>query len=192
MADDSPIRCFIALNFPPEVLAAAQELVRQLSCAKGRITWVKPEGVHLTFKFLGNIPASQLEEVKRKLSASAVGISPFTLQFTNLGVFPNQRQPRIIWWGTKCDSPGLAQLYQNIEKSLAQCGFPVETRTFSPHLTLGRIRELHQPKNLIELLSTISIPQLPPIPVRQVDLMQSTLGRDGAVYSRMAGVELAG
>ncbi len=180
------LRVFVAIDLPPRVKAAIGSVSQQLAGIKGRIGWVKPQGVHLTLKFLGNVSPRQLERVKQALEASVGNIQPFSLQLTELGVFPNKNRPRVIWWGLTTNSPQLLQLYRSLENPLVKCGFPREKRRFTPHLTLGRVRELAQPQQLTEQMAKVKTPTLAPIAVSQLELMQSTLTGTGAVYKRLA------
>ncbi len=186
------VRAFVAIEFPAWVKTAVSSLNQQLARTKGKIAWVKPEGVHLTLKFLGQISLQQLEQVKQALGNSATDVSPFNLEFTGLGVFPNERRPRVIWWGMISDPPQLNKLYQNLEEQLAGCDFPREKRPFAPHLTLGRVRKLDQPQQLIRLMEKAKIPTLPPVAVTGMDLMQSTLTGSGAIYNSVASFSFKG
>ncbi len=186
------LRVFVAIDLPPRVKMAVGSVSQQLAGIKGRIAWVKPQGIHLTLKFLGNVSPRQLEQIKQALQVSVGNIQPFSFQLTELGLFPNDRRPRVIWWGLETDSPQLLQLYRSLEKQLAKCGFPHEKRPFTPHLTLGRVRELAQPQQLTRLMAEVKIPTLAPIAVKQLELMQSTLTRTGAIYNHLASFPFGG
>ena len=187
------IRAFVALDFPPAVKAAVSELLARLTRTAGHISWITPRGVHLTLKFLGNIPVSRLEGIKRALRAAVENIAPFNLQLGGLGLFPDQGQPRVIWWGLASDSSRLGRLAGNLERELAKCGFVREKRPFTPHLTLGRIRRLKQPaRQLRQYLEQTELPACPAIEIKEVVLMQSTLSNSGAVYDRLASFPLKG
>ena len=134
------IRSFVALEFPTPI---QDEIFRQTTHLRKlypfpSIRWVKPDNIHLTLKFLGDISLSDLESINIELVREASIIKPFFISFTHLGVFPNLKNPRIIWIGVK--SPEILGLLQrSIERIVSRFGIESEKRSFSPHLTLGRI-----------------------------------------------------
>lgn len=136
------MRVFIALELPPSMRAMLENQLEQLQAAlPGRgIRWVRPEGIHLTLKFLGNVPTAQLPAIRAGAQAAARDISPFSLQSTHLGGFPSLQNPRVIWLGIAGDLATLDSLQAAVENKLAPLGYPTDTRGFKAHLTLGRIK----------------------------------------------------
>lgn len=140
--DPNTLRVFIALAIPPESKAALTRTIDQLREALPRgVRWVDPEGIHLTLKFLGNIPQTMLNPVLEGMARSAQGFPSFKLGLEGLGVFPNSREPRVLWAGAQGDLDSLSQLQQRIEEEISPLGFAPERRSFNPHLTLGRVRD---------------------------------------------------
>lgn len=185
------IRAFIAIDIPhslKEKISVIQDRFRSL---KGYIGLVRPSNIHLTLKFLGNISEKQISDIKGSLSESAKGILSFTLNVTEVGVFPNIRYPRVLWLGLEDVSGRLTLLHKNIEDNMFKLGFQPEGRRFTSHLTLGRIKSLKGKNQLIKLIQSernIRIDEV--ITVEKVNLMKSQLKPTGAVYSVIESVEL--
>ena len=135
------VRCFIAIPLPSEGTQVLEEAVKKLDPGMGRhLRWVRPEGIHLTIKFLGDIPAAMVARVLEALPPVAARFSPIGLSISGLGVFPNPRRPRVLWAGVKGDLEALAALQLAVDEAVGKLGLPMEDRPFSPHLTLGRVR----------------------------------------------------
>ena len=99
--------------------------------------WVRPEGLHITLKFLGSIPPSKVELVRAAVERATLGVETVSVRVHGVGAFPNLRRPRVLWIGA--DAPGLAPLTARIDSALVAAGFAPAEREFSPHLTLGRV-----------------------------------------------------
>ena len=136
------IRCFVAIELPSEAKEGLARLRRGLERDEHRfVKWVDPGGVHLTLKFLGDIPSKRVAEITAAMEAAIEGISPFHLEVSGLGAFPGLSQPRVFWIGVGGEVTQLARLQQDIDYALAPLGFAKEERSFVPHLTLARIRQ---------------------------------------------------
>lgn len=149
------------------------------------LKWVKPENIHLSLKFLGEVDDAREPELHGALQRAAGTRGeprPLTLQLTGFGVFPDYHRPHVLWAGVAPD-PGLELLQHAVEQAFAPLGFPTEGRAFRPHVTLARAARDAKPRafaGLEELLGGIEFDET--VTVANVDLMQSTLQRDGAVY----------
>jgi 2'-5' RNA ligase len=194
MPEAELIRCFIAIELPPEIkssLAQLQDRLRQGGPAGVR--WVDPEGIHLTLKFLGPVAAHRLPQIEECLARAAQGTGPFSLELAGTGVFPNPSRPRVAWVGLGGEVERLVQLQKDIETELAPLGFPREARGFTPHLTLARLREGTAPQERQrfgrQVVST-SFEAPVPLPVEQVSLIRSQLTPGGAIYTRLVSVSL--
>jgi len=194
MPVDSEIRSFIAIELSDEVKVALTDLQAKLKLAEHTfVKWVAPEGIHLTLKFLGNVASSKITDIVKAMEKSAKGISPLKLEFHNLGAFPNLRQPRVLWVGVGGEVDRLIELQQRIDQALIPLGFTPESRPFSPHLTLARLREgasSQQKQSLGELVQKTPFEAKYSMPVKTVNLMRSQLLPTGAVYTRLAEVKL--
>jgi 2'-5' RNA ligase len=153
---------------------------------------VAPEGIHLTLKFLGNISVSSIPDVTRVMEESAFGIPPFRLEVKGLGVFPDARRVRVVWVGMEGELDILISLQKRLDSELVTLGFSPETRPFTAHLTLARMRDEASPseRQAIGQLAAATDFNGGSFVVESVSLMKSQLTRDGAVYSRMASVQL--
>ena len=135
------VRSFIAIPVHAEGLQAMAATVEALSPDIGRsVRWVRPEGIHLTLKFMGDIPAGMVEDVLAALQPVAAQFSPFNLAISGLGVFPNPQRPRVLWAGVHGDLETLSNFQSAVDDAVGKLGLPKEQRAFSPHLTLGRVR----------------------------------------------------
>ena len=135
------VRFFIAIPVPRAGIEALEEAVKNLGPEIGKsVRWVRPESVHLTLKFMGDIPGEMVERVLEALPPVAARFSPIDLSISGLGVFPNPRRPRVLWAGVHGDLETLSSLQLAIDDAVGKLGLPKEQRAFSPHLTLGRVR----------------------------------------------------
>ena len=185
------IRCFVAVELPEalkETIASRTERVRK-SGADAR--WVRAENFHLTLKFLGSVPEEMLPELREALAEAVRPYAGFRLGFRGAGVFPNRRQPRVVWVGTY-DSDRLVDLQRDIELALEPLGFEAEKRPFSAHLTIGRLKSQKRRDFLLRELDELAEEDFGQFDVTEVALMKSTLKPGGAEYSRLYGAPLAG
>jgi len=189
-----PIRAFIAIELPGELRQALSHLQARLK-AGGQfpVKWADPHSIHLTLKFLGNIAADRAEEITRTMNEAVQGISPFQLEVRELGVFPNPRRVQVIWVGIRGELEPLGWLQQHIESRLSPLGFDPEPRRFTPHLTLGRVRDRASPQERQSLGQLVSSTKFEPrcnFVVDSVYLMRSQLTREGPIYTRISSVRL--
>jgi 2'-5' RNA ligase len=189
------IRTFIAIELDESIKDGLTKLQERLKgkVPRGSARWVRPKGIHLTLKFLGDVPADQIGEITGALERSCQGFAPFSLSCGGLGCFPNLKRPRVMWVGIQEETGTLAQLKRAIEENVAPLGYPTEKRKFSPHLTLGRVQKRASSgdrRRLGELVGASEIGILGQMEVRSVNLIRSDLRPSGAVYTRLAEVEL--
>lgn len=188
------IRSFIAIELPDEVKAALAQLQGQLKTGKQLpVKWVNPYGIHLTLKFLGDIAGNKIDEITGAIEKATEGISPFRLEVKDLGVFPNFKRVRVVWVGVSGEVAQLSQLQQRIESNLAPLGFAPESRPFTPHLTLARVREQASPdeqQNFGQLIASARFEMIYSFDVDSINLMRSQLTREGAIYSRISSIKL--
>lgn len=189
MAD---IRAFIALEISPEIIARLIAVQRHLRDAAAQVTWVRPEGIHLTLKFLGNMPEERVPEIIRVLEIAATAQGPFRAGVAGMGAFPNLRRPRVIWAGIAQGAEACCVLAQAVEQQCAALGFPPEERPFSPHLTLGRVKSPVGVERLIALLREHDSEQFGEMPVTELRLIRSELFPDGARYTTLRQIPLTG
>jgi 2'-5' RNA ligase len=188
------IRSFIAIELPEEAKEGLARLRKELERDEHKfVKWVAPGGIHLTLKFLGNIPSRRVTEITEALKRAAQGIPPFHLEISGLGVFPSPRQVRVFWVGIGGEVDKLSRLQQNIDSALIDLKFTKEERPFVPHLTLARIREGASPserKAFGELVGSAIFEDKYPVKVEAITLMRSQLTPAGAIYTCLSVVEL--
>lgn len=139
---DEIVRVFCAVEMPREVREAAAAHVARLrrEFPDARARWARPEGLHVTLKFIGEIEAARVEVLSRAAAAAVEGFEPFELAIEEAGTFPPRGAARVLWLGVKDASGGLARLQRRLEEECEAAGFPREPRDFAPHLTLARLR----------------------------------------------------
>ncbi|MBM4003144.1 MAG: RNA 2',3'-cyclic phosphodiesterase [Planctomycetes bacterium] len=135
----SHVRTFVAVELAGGVKKRAESLIKKLQELAADIAWVPTRNMHLTLKFLGNVPDVELNDVCRVVKNAVATVEPFEIVFRGLGAFPNLRQPRTLWLGVEHGSQEIIELQQAVEQSLQSLRFPKENRRFLPHLTLGRV-----------------------------------------------------
>ncbi len=184
------IRCFIAVELPDNILKQIAAYTRHLSEKTSGVRWVRPEGIHLTLKFLGEINAARVEEVKTALTDIKNITNPFDLIIRGSGCFPNRRQPKVIWLGLEHDtSHSLFKLHDWLDVNLAGLGFEREKRRFSPHLTLGRVKNMEDFGPLFRYIDQHPFPDKV-FRVDKVYYIRSTLQPSGAIYTTIADYPL--
>jgi len=178
------IRTFIAISLTPELKIELRKMVDDLKPITRDVRWVKPDSIHLTLKFLGNLSGDQLQKVFSGMDiAQAKFPGIFSVDVAGTGCFPSTRRPRVLWVGVKGEELEKLRFLQHlIDSSLTEQGFAAEDRNFSPHLTVARVKAAEQLKNLMERFSRYPFPGVE-LPVREVYVMRSDLKADGAVYS---------
>lgn len=187
------IRSFIAIELPDELRLKLGQLEAQLkSSQQPWVKWVNPDSIHLTLKFLGNIASDRTGEITKAMEEAAQGIPPFHLEVKDLGVFPNLKRVQVAWVGISGEVDKLGEFQQRLESNLACLGFAPESRPFTPHLTLARLRNqasLDERQGFGQLIAGSRF-EAGAIEVDAINLMRSQLTREGAIYSRISSVRL--
>lgn len=184
------IRTFIALDMPDDVLAVVKERQRALKKAGIVMKWVRPESIHLTLQFLGDIDKELIGAIQAGMDRSAKDFSPFSLSVKGLGAFPNLKRPRVLWMGLSGQMDRLRGLKNRISEELILLGFPPEKRPFKGHLTIGRIKGDIDTVQLLHAMSSQTDSGSPVFRVDSVCLYKSQLTPRGAVYTKLAEVSL--
>lgn len=188
------IRSFIAIELPDELKLALTRLQEQLKSGNSTsVKWVDPYSIHLTLKFLGNISTDMVGKITIALEEAVRGISPFHLEVKGMGAFPSLKRVQVVWVGITGEVDRLSQLQQRIESGLATLGFVPESRPFTPHLTLARLRDRatsDERQNLGQLIASTGLETAHSLDVDSVHLMRSQLTREGPIYSRIGSIKL--
>ena len=185
------MRIFIALGIPASIQEELAELQNVLRSVNTRITWTFPANIHLTLRFLGEITDRSLDEVIESSRRTAERVRPFSLALEGVGVFPNQRQPRVLWAGLKGEIASVTELARLLNEVLAARGFVPESKPLRPHLTLGRLKSHERVEELLSLGRDHQFQQQQ-FAVQEVLVIQSELGRTGSRYTVRAHLPLSG
>lgn len=185
----SVIRAFIAIDLSEEIYRRLEEVAQGLQerLAGIPIRWVPVRNVHVTLKFLGDVSITNLEVLKKLLETEAHNHVPFEISVGDLGAFPSERRPRVLWAGVEAPQE-LTALQRGIEAETARLGYAPEDRPFSPHLTLGRVgrnadsQDLHR---VGEILKTFKVGFLGATRIQAVHLYRSDLQPGGAIYTQL-------
>ena len=184
------MRTFIAIEIPEEIKKEMAKVQDELKRSGADAGWTRPEGIHLTLKFLGEVPEAKIEEIKNALVQAAEATSRFRLKITGAGAFPNPKNPRVVWLGVSGDIDKLSALQGSVEESMTAMGFDREERAFSPHLTLARIKYLRPRYSWQTAIDSIKDIKLAEFDVDHVSLMKSDIKPSGAVYTEIGRARL--
>jgi len=183
-------RLFIAIELPSDILSALSEIQTRLKqqVPPRTVRWVDPKGIHLTLKFLGDVPLFQRSTIEHALAEIAPRHTAFHLTAQGLGCFPNLKRPRVVWVGMQGQLQTLSAVHDDVEAWIAPMGYPAEERAFNPHLTLGRVNRDADRENITRLGAIIehtSSGEAQSWQVETISLMRSELKPGGAVYTEL-------
>jgi len=194
-AGTASVRVFVALELPEGIRAALEGVQARLAAARLPLRLARPEGIHLTLAFIGDIPAARVPALTGAIEQAAAGLPVFTLRAEGLGMFPNARRPRVVWAGVQGDPADRARLdalHAALVPVLEAAGFTADPR-FDPPLTLARVTDRATPAEAAAIGTTVQGLSLPgglTFDVAHVSLMRSDLRPGGAIYTRLAAVPL--
>ena len=184
------IRTFIAIEIPERVkdrIGRLQQRLRSIDC---QASWVKPSNIHLTLKFLGDVPRERIAHVVSSVERACTTTPPFEVEATGVGCFPSPRNPRVLWVGLSTgEAAGLVKLHSAIEAELGGRGFARDKKPFNPHLTIARLRSPKNARQLAEQLLTEGF-EAERFTAREVIVMRSELNPSGSVYTPLATIAL--
>ncbi|MCA9821312.1 MAG: RNA 2',3'-cyclic phosphodiesterase [Dehalococcoidia bacterium] len=191
MTDPAPdtARVFVACEVPAEVQRTIREITDKLKVTSGDdVRWVRPDSVHVTLKFLGEVPARKLPAIKMALQEAVVRHSPFNLELSNIGTFGGREGLRTMWVGIAGDVLRLEAMVRDVNRALSVVGFEPERRPFRPHLTLGRVRDTVPTRRRAEIEVDVGRLAVPEAEWRtsQITLMRSRLTPRGSEYDIVA------
>jgi 2'-5' RNA ligase len=177
------IRTFIAIDLPVLLQASLEELQKELRKTDAPVSWVKPDRIHLTLKFLGDVSPERISDIQAQLATIAARTHPFTLQAAGCGAFPTLQQMRVVWVGLKGDITSLRDLQQRVEEAMVPLDFKPEDRPFKAHLTLGRVKGRQRLRILQEALLARQSFEAEDFDVTELVLYKSELRPEGARYT---------
>lgn len=180
------LRLFLAIPLPEDTLRQVadirQRLMKGFVFTTCRATWVSPEALHLTMRFLGQTPVSQIPELISKLGESISGGGPIRIKPKGLGVFPNWRQPKVLWVGMENLTGELDQLHRRVEAVVGAMGFQPDRQEFHPHVTLARFKSAKGIEAAHKIVNSHRLFMAPIFTADKLVLFSSQLGPDGPKY----------
>ncbi len=190
----APLRVFIAIEIPDLVCDAIRAQIDLLGAVlpETLVRWTADDNLHLTLKFLGDVPPNRVDTVAKSLMQTAAKTTRFALHVGGFGSFPTPKRPRVIWAGVRPPAD-LVDLQEGVESALLKLGFAGEERPFVPHLTIGRVKQPVSPKDqeaLSAALEKAHIGDLGIIEVDSVHLYKSDLRAGGSLYTKLASAPL--
>lgn len=190
---ENTIRTFLAIDLPKGILNQIGSLQYRLrSSLEGMIRWTKPDRMHLTIKFFGNLSEADIKNLSHILEKQVKGIKPFSLKVETIGVFPSLSRPRVLWLGIVNDDGKLVTIQNDIENELASNGFPKEERPYRPHLTLGRMKTERRIEGLDRTIEENKSFSAGDFEAKGLSLYRSDLQPGGPVYTRLGYFPFSG
>lgn len=191
------MRLFVAAELPPALRLALAAVQEAMKSAPLRVRWVRPEGIHLTLKFLGESGEARLDAIHEALAEAGRGIAPFRLRACGAVAYPERGVPRLIWIETRGDVESARRLAHAIDAATARLGFAAESRGFKAHLTLGRVQRSGRGPwpgrgDWRAALLRASEQASGEFEVKEYVLFQSRLDPSGAVYTPLGRFPLGG
>jgi len=185
------LRTFIAVSLSSSVLAGIGKLMRTLRPHFGdEVRWVESKNLHITLKFLGDVPLNDFPQLIRAVTHGAEQTDSFDLTFQGFGVFPSRESPKTLWIGCREGSEELGKLAETMNEVLLPLGFPSEARRFSPHLTIGRVKKSAQVSSLMPIFDEHQNRLFGACSVSEVQIFTSELTRHGPLYDEIAAIPL--
>jgi 2'-5' RNA ligase len=185
------IRTFVAVELDDPVRKTAERFIEKLHRTGAEVSWVAPQNLHLTLKFLGEILANDVPRVCEAVRAAVAGRAPFEVEICGAGAFPNLARPTTLWLGGGVGEKEMAELAEQVEAALEPLGYRREDRSFRVHLTIGRVRRmtagLNELKRILEQQARFSAGVLP---VKEVVVFASLLEPGGPVYEALGRAPL--
>lgn len=183
------MRLFVALEIPSEVRKTSASLIHEFQLLDERWKWTRPENLHITLKFIGEIPPEKLQAIFAALQ-SVGSDAPVNVHFRGLGFFPNEKRPRVLWVGTEA-SANLGSLAAKIDAVLANLGLPREEKAFTPHLSLGRLKEGRISQEFLDAVKRNSSREFGKLEASEFQLIESKLKSTGAEYTTRGSFSIA-
>ena len=189
----SRLRAFIAVELPLEIRQNVQRATSSLRRDTGPlIRWVALENMHLTLKFLGDIPSENVEVLTQLTVAQADSFNSFDIHLSGIGAFPGPKRPRVIYIGSQAPAE-LEEFQRRVESATRRLGYKPEERVFSPHLTIGRVRQhvsADDQQKIRRAIEGSTIDSLGTARVNSVHLYKSDLKPNGPVYTKLFSAHL--
>jgi len=182
------VRVFIAVPLPVDLKAKLTALQGEFRHLPLEAAWVREAGFHLTLKFLGEVDTSHIGPIASCMTVTVQPYRPFSLMLCDVGVFPDESRPRVLWVGIQDETGLLRQIQQGLEAELAQIGYLPEDRPFAPHLTLARLKRVSRRGEFVAALKAHRQAIVGQLNVDHIELIESQLHPSGARYSTLKAV----
>ena len=182
--NENPWRVFCSIDIPQEV---REKVAEHISALKGEVpgvpvSWSRPENIHLTLKFLGDVPQKRVEQLSQAASRAVTGLGRFRIRLEQTGAFPKHGPPRVLWIGISDLNGTLDELFVRLEEECAKEGFKKESRPYRPHLTVARLRKPHGARTVADAHQELEFGPTE-FEVSELLVMRSELGPHGSKYS---------
>ncbi|HMI30899.1 MAG TPA: RNA 2',3'-cyclic phosphodiesterase [Candidatus Limnocylindrales bacterium] len=182
------VRTFVALVIPKPWIRYLARVEEELSKRMSGLSWVKPDNMHITIRFLGDLGDSGVRRAGESTARGAESHFAFPARLGNLGAFPNVSRPRVLWMGLAEGSAEGVAVAKSVNQSLQHDGFGPPDKPFKPHITLARVREHAQG---VEALLEYALPPAPEAaPLDRIVVMKSDLHPTGARYTALEEIRL--
>jgi RNA 2',3'-cyclic 3'-phosphodiesterase len=184
------IRTFIAIELPAPVRQFLADCQDRLRRARADVKWVRPDLIHLTLVFLGDVPAERQADLEAAVRSAVAGAGPMALQVTGAGRFPPRGLPRVVWVGVTDSSGSLVRFQRAVTEATTPFAQKIEGRDYTAHLTLGRVRSPKNSRDLEGMLDGMGGTTGPAFEARDVTIFRSDLSPQGPTYSALARIGL--
>jgi RNA 2',3'-cyclic 3'-phosphodiesterase len=185
-------RIFCAIEIPKDIRSQLEDRIRRLDLAvpQNEASWTRPENIHLTLKFFGNVEQDKIPKVSQAMARSVEGLAAFRFRLAGTGAFPKHGSPRVLWIGVEDSHERLAALQQRLEEECEKEGFPKETRPFNPHLTIARLRKPRGARELARLHQSMAFEGVE-TSVSELLLFRSESSSSGSKYTVISRQQLS-
>ena len=178
------VRAFMSIDIEDQsILSKVQSIQKKLDRDAAKMKIVKSENIHFTLRFFGDTQMIKLDQIQKHLER--IEITPFEIEVTGVGSFPNSRRPRIIWIGVTHNASKILSLKNEIDSSLLELDYQPEKRKYTPHATIARVRHVSDSKRIAENLEDLGDEVIGTMTVRTVNMMKSTLTSSGPIYETL-------
>ncbi len=185
----SNVRTFVAIELPPEVVDKLLHLQESLRGCGARVRWARPDGMHLTVKFLGDVEFEKAGEISAVLKEAVADIEPFRVNVRGAGTFPKGGgAPRVVWAGVEGGEESLQKIYKRLNERLSRFGVRYEKRRFSPHITVGRVKSPAGAGRLVQLVRDQADKVFGEVEIEELVFFMSELTGEGPVYTVLARI----
>ena len=184
---DATWRVFCAIEIPPEIRQRISQHAQRLceSLTGVQASWTKPDNIHLTLKFFGNITQSEVVKASEAAARTVEGCSPFNIEIVGAGSFPPRGPAKVLWIGIENSTNSLSHLQQKLEIECERAGFPKEDRAFHPHLTVARLRSPRGARTLADKHKALGF-KAAELEVSSLILLRSELSSKGSKYTSIS------